>query len=281
MSTPPAGPATIAVERTSHAGRLNGRRNTPMVLIHGVGTNRSIWSRAIPRLSEGREVITLDLPGFGGSPPPERGWVLPEVAETVAERLDALIDGPYDLVGSSLGGAVSICLAARRPAAVSHLLLAAPAGFRPTPEALARIGSNLVGPLLLARRTAGLRFADRAHFRRALLAGTVGDGAALDPDTARLVLKASEGAVSLTAAFEAAARADLREEFARVKAPVGLIWGSLDRVIPGHTAEKLLELRPDAPIEVINDAGHIPHLEVPQRFAAAVERLLSQLPDTP
>lgn len=249
----------------------------PLVLIHGVGTNRTIWSRSVPLLARGRAVTTLDLPGFGDSRAPER-WSLEGVADLIAAALETEVEGSFELIGSSLGGAVALTLADRRPDLVRRLVLAAPAGFRPAPEPLGRIASAAAGPLLSARRFAGLRLAERPTARRALLAGTVADGSALTPEAARLMLRASADAVSLGPAFRTAARADLREPAARLETPTGLVWGSLDRVIPVHTIERILEIHPDAPVEVISGAGHIPHLETPERFATAVERVLSQLP---
>jgi pimeloyl-ACP methyl ester carboxylesterase len=103
----------------------------PLVLIHGVGTNRSIWSLSLPALAETRAVTTLDLPGFGDSDPPERGWELAHVADTVGAALEDEIAAPFDLIGSSLGGAVALSLAVARPDLVRRLILCAPAGFRP------------------------------------------------------------------------------------------------------------------------------------------------------
>ncbi len=250
-----------------------------LVLIHGVGTNQTIWSRVVPWLAEGHKVVSLDLPGFGHSPATAE-WSLAGAADQVAASLREATIGPFDLVGSSLGGAVALTLADRDPEipGLGSLILVAPAGFRPVHSGLARIASSAARPLLAARRRAGLRLAENRHARRTLLAGTVGDGAALDPEGARLILRASQDAASLRPAMEAAATADLRAATARLQIPLGLIWGSLDRVIPPHTVERILEIRPDAPIELIPGTGHIPHLEAPDRFAAAVERVLSQLP---
>ena len=249
----------------------------PLALIHGVGTNRSIWSLSVPGLAETRAVTTLDLPGFGDSDPPDRGWELDDVATLIADALEREIGEPFDLMGSSLGGAVALSLALERPDLVRRLILCAPAGFRPAPGPLPLIASNVVGPVLTLRRLAGLQFAGNATARRALLTGTVADGSALSPEAARTMLLASAGARSLAPAFSAAAAADLREMAAGLERPLGLVWGSLDRLIPAHTAEKVLEIHPETPLEVIPGVGHIPHLERPDLFVPAVERLFEQM----
>lgn len=248
-----------------------------MVLLHGVGTNRTIWDASVPALSRHRAVTTVDLPGFGDSPAPGE-WTLDAVAEEIADTLETDLGTGFDLVGSSLGGAVALTLAARRPALVERLVLVSPAGFRPAPAPIARAVSLLAGPVIGARRFAGLRLAERRTARRALLAGTVADGAALDPDAARLMLRASATAAALRPALLAATTADLGEIATDLERPMGLIWGSLDRVVPAHTAERVLALRPDTPIEIVPATGHVPHLEAPASFVAALERVLSQLP---
>ncbi len=62
----------------------------PLVLVHGVATSRSIWRHVVPGLAERHLVATPDMPGFGGSPPIGRGFVLEEVADTLTDALAAL-----------------------------------------------------------------------------------------------------------------------------------------------------------------------------------------------
>lgn len=253
----------------------------PLVLIHGVGSSRAIWMHAIPPLARARTVYALDVPGFGESEPLAEGFDLADVAEGIAAGVVERVDPPFDLLGSSLGGALALTVAVRRPELVRRLLLGAPAGFRSVPEPLARLAGFGSEALLAARRLAGRRLAHSATARRALLAGVVADGAGLPEADARLVLEASARAARLRPAVAAAAQADLREELTALRQPLGLVWGSADRVIPAMTVERILALRPDAPLEIVPDAGHIPQLERPAEFAAALERLFERLPDAP
>lgn len=264
--------------RSEPAHRRAGRFAETLVLFHGLGTNGSIWSRSLPALSERRAVAAPNLPGFGGSPPPPGTWTIEAAAERLAGALAESIDPPFDLLGASLGGAVALTLAVRRPKLVRRLILQAPVGFRPVPGPLPHLLAAAAPSYLALRRRGGLRLADRPAARRVLLAGTVADGSRLDPEAARLLLSSSAGAVSLAPALREAAGADLGGRLERLRAPLGLVWGGLDRVVPAHTAERILAIRPEAPLELIGDAGHVPHLEAPERFTAAVERLFSRLP---
>jgi pimeloyl-ACP methyl ester carboxylesterase len=241
----------------------------PLVLLHGVGTSRVVWRRALPLLAARRLVAAPDLPGFGSSPPAGRGFALDEVADELADELDRF--APFDLLGNSLGGAVALVLAARHPERVRRLVLAAPAGLsphrRPIPALAGRTGSALIA----ARRVAGAPLAGSAAARRLLLLGVVADPARLAADDARRMLRGSAGSRRIADGIAAVAGADLRPLLSRLAMPVAFLWGARDRVIP------LRALVTDAPVEVVAGAGHVPQVERPREFAAAVERLLAAI----
>ncbi len=94
----------------------------PLALIHGVGTNRSVWGDTGKLLGTNHRVIAADLPGFGESPALGDGFDLEEVAGAVADSLAQEAGGPFDLVGNSLGGAVAFLLALRHPERVRRLV---------------------------------------------------------------------------------------------------------------------------------------------------------------
>jgi pimeloyl-ACP methyl ester carboxylesterase len=257
--------AMLALERAGEG--------EPLVLIHGVGTSRVVWRRAIPYLRDGREVIALDLPGFGGSPPCGPGFELDRVAEQVAGAAAEAAGGGFDLLGHSLGGAVAITVATARPELVRRLLLCAPAGFAPHSEPVARLGGALADPALRLRRAVGTPLAAIPLARRLALAGAVADGSRLSAADARTMLTASRGATRIGAAVSAAAVADLRAALESVRAPVGLLWGERDRIVPPRTIPEVGTY----PLETIAAAGHVPQFERPESFAMAVERLIERL----
>lgn len=249
----------------------------PLVLVHGLGTTQRIWSLVVRALAADRRVITLDLPGFGDSAPAGDGFELPDVVERVARALAARgVRAPFDLVGHSLGGAVALTLAVRRPRLVRRLVLVAPAGLQaPTRVPPSVLGAGAEG--LFAVRRALAPLTDLAWGRRLLLAFAADDGATLTPAQARMMVEASAGAQRIAPALTTIAAADLRPLLQRSRAPLGLMWGAEDRAVPRRLAGEIRRRRPDAQLEVIAHAGHVPMIEKPDQFSAALRRLLSRL----
>lgn len=249
----------------------------PLVLLHGLGTTQQIWSLVVSALATERRVITLDLPGFGASAPAGDGFELHSVADRVSRALAAQrVRAPYDLVGHSLGGAVALTLAATRPRLVRRLVLVAPAGLqRPTRVPPLVLGAGAEG--LLAARRLLAPLTDLAWGRRLLLAFAADDGARLSPAQARMMVQASAGARRISPAMVAIAQADLRPLLDANGVPLGLLWGARDRAVPAELALQVMAARPDAELELIDRAAHVPMVERPDEFSAALERLLARL----
>src|ERR671921_2412444 len=117
----------------------------PVVLVHGLSGSTRWWSRNVSDLAERHRVYLVDLPGFGTMRRLRRRFVLAESADWLSEWMDAAGLERAHLVGHSMGGYVSVRLAASRPELVSRLVLVAPAGV-PTERSIV---GHLV-PLLLA-----------------------------------------------------------------------------------------------------------------------------------
>lgn len=237
------------------------------MLIHGLAASREIW-RHVVGLLEG-DVLALDVPGFGAAPPAGTGFELGEVADAIAAQLPRR----FDLVGHSMGGAVALTLASRHPARVRRLVLVAPAGLRAYPPLVGLVAGALTDPLNALRR-AGAPLADLAWGRRVLLGVGTRDPAALAPSEVRMLVGASRGATRVREALATVASTDLRPLLRALPVPVGAVWGDHDHVIPSAGVGVFRECRPDAPVEVIAGAGHIPMIERPRAFAEALTNAL-------
>lgn len=270
-------PAGTAKRQALLAVQVTGA-GEPLVLIHGLATSARIWGAVTPALARTRQVVTLDLPGFGASAPAGPGFELEHVAERIARSLAARgVQSPFDLVGHSLGAAVALTLAAARPRLVRRLILVAPAGLTPLAWPAPVVLPALAPGLYAARRRVA-PLAEWPWARRLLLAFTAADGGDLTWAQARQIIDASASARRTAAALKAITTTDLRPQLAAISAPVGLLWGGADRTIPARDAESLLRLRPDARVEIVARGGHVVMLERPVEFTAALERLLARLP---
>ena len=249
----------------------------PLVLLHGVGANRGVWRHVTPALAEDRRVIAPDLPGFDQSAPAGDRFDLDAAATALADELAARTAEPFDLLGNSLGGAVAVKLAVLRPDLVRRLVLAAPAGFAPRSSPAAAAAGALSDPAVRVRRIIGAPVARSPTARRALLWGTVAEPHRLSADDARMMLRASRGSTRIGAAVAAVLRADLRSELGRLEAPLGVIWGWRDRIIPISTLRQIRGARPDVIVVTIPRAAHVPQVERPAEFVAAVRRLLERM----
>ncbi|HEV2769748.1 MAG TPA: alpha/beta fold hydrolase [Solirubrobacteraceae bacterium] len=251
----------------------------PLVLVHGVGASGEIWRQAMGTLARNRQVSAADLPGFGASPPAGPGYVLDAVAERLGEGLaEAGVATPFDLVGHSLGGAVALTLAHRHPGAVGRLALVAPAGLTPRPVAVAAAVSALVSITVPLRRELGRPMAGLPLARRLLLAGTAHHGGRLPEAEARALMEASRPATRLRQGFAAAMAADLRGLLAALPAPVGFLWGERDLLVPVSGLDAVRAVRPEAPTRTLSDTGHVPMVERPEDFSAALVDVLDRLP---
>ena len=250
----------------------------PLVLLHGIATDRHIWDVVSPLLGLGRRVITVDLPGFGHSEPAGEKFDLERVATRIVRGLAAHgIRAPFDLVGHSLGGGVALTLAVTRPDEVRLLVLVAPAGLRPMSPRLAGILASAAGPMIAARRGAS-PLTDKAWGRRLLLTGVVADGSELTPSMARQLVQASATASRTAPALRTIATVDLRPLLSRLQRPLGVIWGEADQTMPVETLTAIVAARPDALVARLRDAGHVPMVERPASFVEALEWLLVELP---
>ena len=264
-------PARLATEE-------RGTGEPPLVLLHGIATDRHIWDLVAPRLAGSRRVITLDLPGFGESQPAGEGFDLERVAELIARGLAGRgVRGPIDLVGHSLGGGVAITLAALRPRLIGRLILVAPAGMRPFPAPISRLLASSADAALSARRRA-ISLTEVAWGRRLLLAMTAADGGGLPPELARQLIAASTSARRTGAALATITSSDLRPILSGVAAPLGVIWGEADRTVPLRAVQGVTDARPDARVARLAKVGHVPMVERPEEFVAALELLLAELP---
>ncbi len=247
-----------------------------LVFLHGLAASRDIWRRARGRL-QGYRVIAVDVPGFGASAPVGDGFALGEVAEAIWAGLPADVERPT-LIGHSMGGAVAMAAADAAPERVAGLVLCAPAGVvrAPLPGwSLGPVGT--VWQTTVQARSYLEPLAAWPVGRRLLLGTSTAPGDGLGEVDVRSIIRASGEATRTAEALRTVARADQRDVLRTLPVPVGFMWGSGDLVVPRRALDLALAVRPEAEVELIAQTGHLPMVERPGEFAAALRRLLGRL----
>src|SRR3954451_9767138 len=246
----------------AHVRRGSG---PPLVLVHGIGSQWQRWEPVLDRLAREREVIAVDLPGFGDSPPLRGAPSVEALAQAVADLIGELgIERPH-AAGNSLGGAVALELG-RRGRARSVCVLS-PGGFGTVRE------GKWARMLLLSARRSAQRFDRHAEL---LMAGPVRRtlGWWLIVGRPWRVPAAAAGGgkhnLARSPGFEATLDALREHRFGghTYEIPVTVAWGERDRLlIYGRQSARAQRLLPDARHVTLEGCGHVPTWDDPDQVA--------------
>jgi pimeloyl-ACP methyl ester carboxylesterase len=236
ISTRPADRfVSVAGVRTRYVEDGEQHGGVPLLVVHGYNGSCDYWyPQFLPALAEERHTIALDLPGNGLS-----GKMPRHTIETYVEFLVAFLAAlgieRADLMGHSMGGMLSVAMAARHPERVRRLVLVDSAGL---PE-----------------------FA-RPHWRVPLRAITDSSMRQwrMYPTFVKIGLRARTAREGLDIIRRYSVRGDLR----RVQAPTLIVWGSRDRVVPIEHGAFMAKQIPGARLAVVRGAGHMPFYERPE-----------------
>jgi 2-hydroxy-6-oxonona-2,4-dienedioate hydrolase/4,5:9,10-diseco-3-hydroxy-5,9,17-trioxoandrosta-1(10),2-diene-4-oate hydrolase len=258
---------------------LVGGEGEPLVLVHGLGGAASNWFALAPLLLGGRRLLVPELPGHGGSSPLAAAPALSTYADRVASLMEREGISPAPVVGHSLGGAVALRLAIRRPELVSGLVLAGAAGIS-SGTRTARYALTVTGTLKPGKRIAPHRArVARSVALKQLVFGRWGaaDPPALPVEVAESFLEGPERHTDTISAARALMREDPRADLDRVRCPALVLWGARDNQLPIADGFEYAR-RLHAPLRVIADCGHLLIGERPELCADAIERFLAKEP---
>ena len=246
----------------------------PLVLLHGgIECAGAVWAPVIADLAERHRVIVPDLPGFGESKPVEDLYDV--IGEWFRDLVAHSCEGPPALVAHSLGGSLAVRLAAEQGRLLRRLVLyAAPAiGPYRMPLGLRAVAIrfSLRPTRSNAQRFERWAFFDYEGFRAREPDWLEAFGEEVR-DRARVPHIKRSMRRLIARGTKRLSDADLR----RIPVPTSLIWGRHDRFVPLELAEGASE-RHDWRLDVVDAAGHVPHIERPDAFVAALAEGL----DTP
>jgi pimeloyl-ACP methyl ester carboxylesterase len=243
-----------------------------MVLLHGIGDSARTWDLVLPALARRHDVLAPTLPGHLGGPPLPPGADAAALAGWVEAAMDEAGMPTAHLVGNSMGGYLALLLAGRgRAASVTAL---APAGGWAAGDPMAEEVLRVTERIRSAARGAAAQadaIAATPEGRRRAMSPIVSDGAGLPPGLVAHMIRATAGADGFEALTAAARRDGWPLDGAGIRAPVRVLWGTADLLLPWPAAaEGLRRALPHAEWIVLDGVGHHPQLEVPLETAELV-----------
>jgi 3-oxoadipate enol-lactonase len=235
-----------------------GSGGIPVLLLHELGGSSESWREVISLLAVDRRVIAVDMRCAGRSGKPPGPFTMTDVADDLGGLLQALaLDGPVDVIGAALGSLAGALLALRHPRLVRRLMMCAVAPEMAGPtrayvaeraEKVRIVGMRGVAEASLANSFPASHPAERAAYRGIYLGN--------DP-AAYAELSLALGRLEMTPA-----------DWGAIEAPVLVASGAHDFLWPPPVGREVAALIPRVRFEVLEDAGHFPHLQAPAALAA-------------
>jgi len=237
----------------------------PVLLVHGLGYTRAGWGPQRELLARRYRVLSYENRGIGESEIPPGPYSVAELAGDAVQVLDEADVERAHVIGASLGGMVAQLLAAEQPERVDRLVLAGttPGGAAayPLPQqtlALMAEAASLLPEVALRR------FVENA----------LAPGSALVDEVLAYRQQHPPDPAGWAAQAAAGSTWDADGRLARIAAPTLVVAGTADAVVDPRNAQLLADAIPDARLELIGGAGHLPFWECAEEFAELVERFL-------
>ncbi len=242
-----------------------------IIMLHGYSADKDVWLRFGKHFTDDYQVIIPDLAGHG-----ETGfkaeWDYSIAAQTdrVAELLDALGIERAHIIGNSMGGYISAAFAITYSERTLSVAPMNPAGVTtPQPSDMDRMLAEGRNPFLLKNKQEFKEFYHMTMARPPWLPQIVLDAMAED-----YRIRQSQ----LAAIFDDLQKsAPLTDRLGQIEAPALVLWGSEDALIHVSGAERWHELMPNSQLQVWENIGHMPMLEIPAESAERYREFLQSL----
>ena len=242
----------------------------PLLMIHGLGYDRFGWGRLPDLLAEDLQVVVFDNRGVGDSDVPAGPYAVSQLAADGAAVLDAAGIGAAHILGVSLGGYIAQELALTYPERLRKLVLAstAPGGPRSVPMPAA--GLEAFGRFPTMQREAGLRL---------MVENSLGQyGVREQPELVEEIyayrLERGPTLAGWQAQAYAGATFDAYDRVPGITAETLVLQGGADNVVDPRNADLLVELIPNARLELIPDRGHLLVWQEAERLAPIVKEFI-------
>jgi 3-oxoadipate enol-lactonase len=236
---------------------------TPIVFLHGVGSDKSVWHPQIAHFGRTRRAIAFDYPGYGDSDPVDEGTTRDDYANAILSAMNELGAPRAHICGLSLGGVVAIAMHDAAPQRCASLILADT--FAVHPEGRAIYDRSLAGS------------ADLPAMAEARVDVLLAQPA--DPQVRREVVETMSriDPAAYRIGAEAVWLADQRDRATDIRVPTLVLCGDKDVITPPDLSNELAGLIPGARLALIAGAGHLTNLEKPDEFNAMLYQFIEGL----
>ena len=250
----------------------------PIIFIHGFGASIEHWRNNLPVISQHHTVYALDLLGFGASRKADTEYSAALWTEQLHDFWQTFIATPAILVGNSIGSLVCLNATATYPEMVEGLVMLSlpdvsvredmlPPLARPIVTTL----ENLVASPLLIKNI--LKFVRRPKIIRKWAGVAYPNKAAVTDELVEILSSPAydEGAGQTLFRLSRSVRKanfaeSVKDILPKITAPMLLIWGLQDKMIPPNQAKAIASLNPRLRLVELPNVGHCPHDEDPERF---------------
>jgi len=233
---------------------------TPIVFLHGVGSDKSVWRPQLDHFGAERRAIAFDYPGYGDSDPAPAGTTRDDYAAAIISAMRELGVERAHICGLSLGGVVAIAMHNADAVRCASLILADTFAVHPEGEAIydrSIVASSDLRALAEARVDVLLAHPADPAVRNEVIETM----ARIDP-------------AAYCIGAEAVWRSAQVERASNIRVPTLVVCGTEDKVTPPSLSTALAALIPGARYEPIGGAGHICNLEKPDQFNAIVSEFI-------
>lgn len=261
----------IAGRRIAYLKNEEPNSGADIVLLHGFGANKENWLRMAAELTDQYNVYAIDLPGHGASNQDlDRDYSIRAQTGYMKDILDALSLNQVNMVGNSMGGAITARFAATYPDRIITATLLDPAGvFEYDSELVDRV-RNGENPLIVTQPGDFEKLVDFALEKKPFVPWpiySVMEEKALANATINQHIFAQIRDSGYQPAF--------RQALETIRAPVLIVWGREDRVINVRNADVFDARIPRSKKIILDGIGHAPMVEVPERTAALVRDFIA------
>ncbi len=258
-----------------------------LLLLHGLACDHTTWAPVVDLLAERYTVIAPDLLGHGLSDKPRADYTLGGYANGMRDLLTVLGIDKVTVVGHSFGGGVAMQFAYQFPERTQRVALVATGGLGPEVTPFIKLIQvpgwfRFMGALTLP----GIRHAETFALRAVaehVTAGPVRKYTRDLDEIADILESWKDRRTRFAIRHLVRAVIDWRGQIVTMSdraylseaMPLAVVWGEDDQVIPVLHASNAAALAPDVRVEVLADAGHFPHKDHPERFAAILDDFIS------